>query len=206
VGRVGSVRSLDVVNPLDLRQNGFVGEDFADFRQPLWIAKALYNFGNVASFWNEAGIEMFFSRTAGRRSRRPTSCSGETFKIHANQSVPGGSSTATCRYPSARSATRGRSCASGRTGKIPPPWSKTGRYALGLHCIASKNDVPPSELDTRAFMAGVRLLGHVRQRVLHVELPLQALRRASASAIASQLFDRSQPGTGTVLPSVLGAR
>ena len=49
-------RSLDVVNPLDLRQNGAVGEDFADFRQPLWIFKALYDLGNLASFWNEAGI------------------------------------------------------------------------------------------------------------------------------------------------------
>ena len=33
-GEADLFRSLDVVNPLDIRQNGPVGEDFADFRQP----------------------------------------------------------------------------------------------------------------------------------------------------------------------------
>src|SRR4029078_12859622 len=54
-------RSIDVVNPLDLRQSGFVGEDFADFRQPLWIVKGLYNLGDFGQALSGANLEMFWS-------------------------------------------------------------------------------------------------------------------------------------------------
>ncbi len=80
-------RSLDVVNPLDFRQNGAVGEDFADFRQPLWIFKALYNFGNVASFWNEAGMEAFFSPNSQPQTTQNSVLLGETWKLHVGQMV-----------------------------------------------------------------------------------------------------------------------
>jgi hypothetical protein len=75
------------VNPLDLRQNGAVGEDFSDFRQPLWIAKALYNLGTVANFWNEAGIEAFFSPNSRPQGYQTNVLIGETWKIHVDQSV-----------------------------------------------------------------------------------------------------------------------
>src|SRR5713101_2550583 len=42
-------RSLDVINPLKFDQNS-LGEKFDDLRIPLWIAKFLYNVGDVGPF------------------------------------------------------------------------------------------------------------------------------------------------------------
>ncbi len=86
-GEADLFRSLDVVNPLDLRQNGFVGEDFADFRQPLWIAKGLYALGDVASFWNEAGVEAFFSPNARPFVNQDNLLVQQTYKIGSNQGI-----------------------------------------------------------------------------------------------------------------------
>lgn len=158
-------RSLDIVNPLDLRQNGFVGEDFADFRQPLWIAKGLYHFGDVASFWNEAGLEVFFSPN-GRPEVNPNNILvGETYKIHPTQSV--------VSIPNTRNFGFNRNM-SIRFRQVRHPWeflrvgaqpqdspavveNPDGSYSDFIYRI--KNDVPPTELSTRAMMAGVRLLG-----------------------------------------------
>jgi hypothetical protein len=87
-GEADLFRSLDIVNPLDLRQSGFVGEDFADFRQPLWIATFLYNFGSVASWWNEAGVEAFYSPNSRPETNQSNILLGNTWKLAATQSVP----------------------------------------------------------------------------------------------------------------------
>ena len=53
-------RSLDVINPLRIDQNGFVGEAFEDFRTPLLIAKFLYEVGTVGPF-SDLGFEALYT-------------------------------------------------------------------------------------------------------------------------------------------------
>ena len=48
-------RSIDIVNPLRIDQNGFVGEAFEDFRTPIWAVKFLYDIGNVGTIASNVG-------------------------------------------------------------------------------------------------------------------------------------------------------
>jgi hypothetical protein len=54
-------RSIDVINPLRIDQNGPVGEKFDEFRSPIWALKALYNVGNVGTWFSNVSIEPFWS-------------------------------------------------------------------------------------------------------------------------------------------------
>lgn len=54
-------RSIDIVNPLRVDQNGFVGEAFEDFRTPIWAVKFLYDIGNVGTILSNVGIETFYT-------------------------------------------------------------------------------------------------------------------------------------------------
>src|SRR5262249_36601456 len=54
-------RSIDIVNPLRIDQNGFVGEAFEDFRTPIWAAKFLYDIGNVGTWFSNIGVELFYT-------------------------------------------------------------------------------------------------------------------------------------------------
>ena len=208
-GEADLFRSLDIVNPLDLRQSGFVGEDFADFRQPLWIAKALYDFGAVGSFLNEAGLEMFFSPNGRPEAYQTNLLLGETWKIHVNQSV----------------VNEGQSAAGfGRTMALPfkqvrAPWEflRVGARAGDSAAVVQnadgtlsdfmyriKNDVPPQELSLDAMMAGVRLLGTTYGNAYFtLNYLFKRTDAASASSLASQIFDPTKPGTGALEPDVL---
>ena len=62
-------RSIDVINPLRIDQNQGAGEKFDEFRTPIWAVKALYNVGNVGSWFSNVSIEPFWSP----RYRTPTS-------------------------------------------------------------------------------------------------------------------------------------
>jgi hypothetical protein len=59
-GEADFFRSLDVINPLRIDQMGLVGDDLDNYREPLWIFKALYNLGD---FSQVAGLnlETFYS-------------------------------------------------------------------------------------------------------------------------------------------------
>jgi hypothetical protein len=59
-GEADLFRSLDVVNPLRIDQNGLIGEDMADYREPLWIAKFLWDIGQIGPV-AETGLEFFYS-------------------------------------------------------------------------------------------------------------------------------------------------
>lgn len=208
-GEADLFRSLDVVNPLDLTQSGFVGEDFADFRQPLWIAKALYNLGNVGSFLNEAGLEVFFSPNGRPEANQDNILFGETWKIHTNQSVVDvGQGTAgfgrnmSLPFRQVRSPWEfGRVGA--RRGDSPAVVQLAdGTLADFMYRI--KNDVPPSELSIDAMMAGVRLLGTTfGNTYFTLNYLFKRSDTASASALFSQLFDPSQPGTGALQPDIV---
>lgn len=54
-------RSIDIINPLRIDQNGPVGEKFDEFRTPIWALKALYNIGNVGTLLSNVSIEPFWS-------------------------------------------------------------------------------------------------------------------------------------------------
>lgn len=54
-------RSIDIVNPLRIDQNGFVGEAFEDFRTPIWAVKFLYDIGNIGTTFSNIGIETFYT-------------------------------------------------------------------------------------------------------------------------------------------------
>jgi hypothetical protein len=63
-GEADLLRSLDVVNPLRLDQMGLVGDEFDAYREPLWIAKALYNVGMMNSSIlpiGDANLEILYS-------------------------------------------------------------------------------------------------------------------------------------------------
>ncbi|MSQ48528.1 MAG: hypothetical protein EXR78_09150 [Deltaproteobacteria bacterium] len=54
-------RSIDIINPLRIDQGQGVGERFDEFRTPIWALKALYNVGNVGSWFSNVIIEPFWS-------------------------------------------------------------------------------------------------------------------------------------------------
>src|SRR5581483_8050504 len=54
-------RSIDVVNPLRIDQNGPAGEKFDEFRSPIWALKLNYNVGDVGSWFSNVFIEPFFT-------------------------------------------------------------------------------------------------------------------------------------------------
>ena len=59
-GEADLFRSLDVINPLRLDQNGLIGERFDDYREPLLIAKFLAALGPLPGLSN-ATLEFFYS-------------------------------------------------------------------------------------------------------------------------------------------------
>ncbi|MEA2627261.1 MAG: hypothetical protein QOD06_3306, partial [Candidatus Binatota bacterium] len=83
-GEADLFRSIDVVNPLDITQSGFVGEDFADLRTPLWIAKGLWDIGQLGPI-GEAGLEFFYSPNSRPQIDRGQILFGETYRLHVNQ-------------------------------------------------------------------------------------------------------------------------
>ncbi|MGH7896439.1 MAG: DUF1302 family protein [Candidatus Binatia bacterium] len=198
-------RSIDVVNPLDLRQNGFVGEDFADFRQPLWIAKALYHLGDFGAFLNGASLEMFFSPNSRPQATQHNLIIGETFKIHTNQSVVGGPFNRHMSLPFNQVRHPWEILRVGARMGDSPAVVQNPDGSLSDFMYRIKNDVRPTELSTSAMMAGVRLLGTTYGNAFFtLNYLFKRSDTASASALLSQIFDPTMPGTGTLQADVLG--
>jgi hypothetical protein len=207
-GEADLFRSLDIVNPLDLRQSGFVGEDFADFRQPLWIFKALYDLGNVANFWNEAGVEAFWSPNSRPQAYQTNLLLGDTWKIHVDQSVPNaryGFSNFNRNYalPFRQMRHPWEFLRVGVRESDSPGWVQQGDGSFADFMYRIKNDVPPTELSWDAMMAGVRLLGTTYGNAYFtLNYLYKRTDGASASALLSQLLDTSQPSFGTLNSAV----
>src|SRR4030095_8440060 len=60
-GQAALFRSLDMVNPLRIDQNGLGGDAFADFRTPLWAAKLFADLGSVGEQLSNVGLEVFYT-------------------------------------------------------------------------------------------------------------------------------------------------
>jgi len=144
-GRVGSVPSSLSIRSICAR-TASSAQDFATSASRCGSQGALQFATSPAS---ERGRHRdVFSRTAAGDLADPTSCSA-TLRSTRTEASRAARSTSTCRYPSARSATRGRSCASARTGKIPPVvQTRTG--TLRTH-VSHQERRAADELDTRRY-------------------------------------------------------
>ncbi|HEV8711896.1 MAG TPA: DUF1302 family protein [Candidatus Binatia bacterium] len=54
-------RSLDIINPLRIDQNSFIGEKFDEFRTPILATKWLYGIGNVGTWLADVNIEAYYT-------------------------------------------------------------------------------------------------------------------------------------------------
>ncbi len=198
-------RSLDVVNPLDLRQNGFVGEDFADFRQPLWILKALYQLGDLGPALNGANLEMFVSPNSRPQAFLTNVLIGETYKLHVDQMVQGTKFNRNVSEPTNQVRHPWELLRVGATEGDSPAIVQQGDGSLADFMYRIKNDIPPSELSTNAFMAGVRLLGTTYGNAFFtLNYLFKRTDGASAAVAFTQALDPSAPGTNTIQADVIG--
>jgi len=209
-GEADLFRSLDVVNPLDLTQSGFVGEDFADFRRPLWIAKGLYTLGDVASFWNEAGIETFFSPNARPFVNQDNLLVQQTYKIGSNQGIIpipgneqyGGTRWVATNFRQVRHPWEFLRVGAKKSDSPAVPMNPGGTHSDFMYRI--KNDVSNSEVALSSMMAGVRLLGTTYGNAYFTLNYLFKRTDGSTSEVGfSQIFDNTKPGTGSLQPDVL---
>jgi hypothetical protein len=153
-GEADLFRSLDVVNPLRLDQNGILGDDFADYREPLWIAKLFYNLGQLGPV-DEAGLEVFYSPNSRPLTDRIVF--GEEFRIKFDDPLERPNRRPT-QLPFRR---------------VRHPWelSRDGPYytetfdqadvgfAKGDVIYLNVNDFPTTTLSSGAGMVGMRVLG-----------------------------------------------
>jgi hypothetical protein len=163
-GEADLFRSLDVVNPLRLDQNGLVGEDFSDYREPLWIAKFLIDIGTLGPV-NGAGLEFFYSPNG--RPLNDRIIIGEAYRIglDENNALTGFRRKNSSPFDRVRHPWEVQ-----RVGPYPteaPDYADLGADPStcndGLGCAdfiyLTEEQTPTSTLDWEASMAGVRLLG-----------------------------------------------
>ena len=154
-GEADLFRSLDVVNPLRLDQNGILGEEFSDYREPLWIAKGLWDLGQVGPI-AQAGIEAFYS--ANGRPLTDRLVFGEELRIKFDNPLDGPNRRPNfvpfdqVRHPWELS----------RIGPFPTEvFDQADAGLLGNVDVIylNRNGIPTSTFDFGASMAGIRFLG-----------------------------------------------
>jgi hypothetical protein len=144
------------VNPLRLDQTWVLGDDFSEYREPLWIAKAFYTLGNVGPL-ADLGLETFYSPNGRPLTDRMVF--GEVFRIKFDDPL-----VRKNRRPSQQPFRR-----------VRYPWelSRVGPYHTEVFDQAelgdpignadliylNRSDVPTSTFSFAASMVGVRLLG-----------------------------------------------
>jgi hypothetical protein len=199
-------RSLDVVNPLNISQNGLVGEDFADYREPLWIAKALYNVGPITEAFNDINVEAFYSPNAAVQVDRPWVLYGQTFKSGASQNTSDTNFAQNITLPLRQVAfpwELGRVGA--RYGDSPGVvQTQTGSFSDFVYQIHN-NDMPSSDLDVHhKSMFGIRILGTTFGNTFFTLNYLFKRTDTGTAGVAYQdIYDTSLPGTGALKPEVL---
>jgi hypothetical protein len=192
-GEADLFRSIDVVNPLRLDQNELLGEDFADYREPLWIAKFLYDIGAVGPFVENGGLEFFYSPNSRPITNRLVF--GEAFRlgVDRNNSLTGftrrnGVPFSQVRYPWELSRIGPYQTEAQDFAVVGPPFGQSDFVYL-IH-----DDWSKSWFSFQQSMAGLRFLGQLMGGVdftlnyifKRAELPGTALR-------ARALFDPNPP-------------
>jgi hypothetical protein len=198
-------RSIDVVNPLDISQNGFVGEDFADLREPLWIVKGLWAFGNVGKYLDEAGLETFYSPNSRPQADRPWIQYGETWVFHTNQHniLTGFERNVALPFHQVRAPWEFGRVATRYRDSPAVVQNADGTFSDFAYQI--NNNTPSSEFDVRdASMAGVRFMGTtVGNLYFTLNYLFKRADAAGSAVVFEDLFDPAQPGTGALKADVL---
>ncbi len=198
-------RSIDVVNPLRIDQSGFVGEDFADFREPLWIAKFLYHIGHVGKYLDEAGLEFFYSPNSRPQQDRPWLQFGETWKLHIDQHnvVDGFDRNLVLPFRQVRAPWEISRVGARYTDAPAVVQNADGTFSDFAYQI--NNEVPSDVFSVKdASMVGVRFLGTtIGNTYFTINYLFKRADSAGSSVIFGDLFDRTQPGTGALRGDVL---
>ena len=174
-GEADLFRSIDVVNPLRLDQNGIVGEDLSDYREPLWIAKALVDIGQLGPV-AETGLELFYS--PNWRPLTDRVIVGESFRIKLDHTRPDDPNhlrrnqlpfnqvrhpwEVTRVGPYSTEAGDGADTQDGPNRSVAEcreAYSFTDCADADFVYLIDSKQVPTSVLDLDASMVGVRLLG-----------------------------------------------
>jgi hypothetical protein len=225
-GEADLFRSIDVVNPLRLDQQGLVGDDLDQYREPLWIAKALYDLGSFDALkLIDMNLEFFYS--PNWRPLTDRIIVGESFRIKLDSDCIDAGGDFNCRRPNQQPFDR-----------IRHPWEVTrvGPYRTealdhadlggqpgcedvsnlpGVNLPAGcgdfiyliDNPVPTSLFDKDASMFGVRLLG---KTFGNLDFTLNYLfKRTEVPGTvlpAHLLFDRNNPQNGDATTDQNNAR
>ena len=185
-GEADLFRSIDVVNPLRLDQNGLLGDDFADYREPLWIGKFLWDVGQLGPFAG-TGFELFYS--ANSRPVTDRIIIGEAFRIGVDQNNPVDGFRRRNGLPFQQ---------------VRHPWEiqRIGPYkteaqdfadlgALGMSDFVylTNNDFPTSTFDFAGSMAGIRMLTRVFGVDMTFNYIFKRTELAGTALIGRDLFD-----------------
>jgi len=198
-GEADLFRSIDVVNPLRLDQNELLGDDFSDYREPLWIAKFLWDIGQLGSVMQNAGLEFFYSPNSRPITNRLVF--GEAFRIGVDRNNPVTGFTrknsvpfSQVRYPWELSrigpyATEAQDFAEL---KLPPPLGPNSDFVYLVD-----DDWSKSVLSFRQSEAGIRLLGQMFGIDFTFNYIFKRAELPGTSLIAEALFcpqgDREDP-------------
>ena len=211
-GEADLFRSLDVVNPLRVDQNGFVGEDFSDYREPLWVAKFLYNIGNMG-FLEGAGLEFFYSPDSRPQADRFNLIVPGTYRIHEDQrNILDGFKTLTMQPSDQEQHPWEVVRVGGVQGGLPnlmysrmdaPGTVQNADGTLSDFYYQIRSDTPRSELSFDRSMVGVRLLGTTfGQAYVTFNYLFKRSDRGQSQVAFHEIFDKSQPGTGALVPAI----
>jgi hypothetical protein len=202
-GEADLFRSLDVVNPLRIDQNGIVGEDFSDYREPLWIAKFLWDIGELGPIAN-TGLEFFYSPDGRPFADRTTVIAGEVWRIGADENnlLTGFNRNTMLPFQQVRHPWELIRVGNRRTDAPATVQNADGSFSDFFYQIPT--DTPRNEVDFARSMVGVRLLGTTIGNANFTLNYLYKRTDGAGSAIPFEdLFDKSQPGTGAVRGDIL---
>ena len=202
-GEADLFRSIDVVNPLRIDQNGILGEDFSDYREPLWIAKLLWDIGSLGPL-SGAGLEVFYSPDTRPFADRFNLIAAETYRIHVDENnVLDGFKRHTL-LPFERVRHPWELVRVGNAAIDAPATVQLADGTLSDFLYIEDSDTPRTELSLERSMIGVRLLGSTFGNAYVTFNYLFKRTDAVASTVAFEgIFDPAQPGTGAIREDVL---
>ena len=201
-GEADLFRSIDVVNPLRIDQNGLVGEDFADYREPLWIAKFLYDIGQLGPV-ADAGLEFLYSPNGRSTSDRPV-IYGETWRIGVDQNnvLDGFNRSTLLPFQQVRAPWELGRVGARKTDSPDQAVFADGSKSDFIYQI--NTDIPNETLSFDASMAGLRFIGKTYGGFdFTLNYLFKRTDAAGTALVFEDLFDPSQPGTGAIQPAVL---
>ncbi|MGH7823264.1 MAG: hypothetical protein ACREQ9_26180, partial [Candidatus Binatia bacterium] len=206
-------RSIDVINPLRIDQNGLVGEDFADYREPLWVAKFLYDIGNMG-FLEGAGLEFFYSPDSRPQGDRFNLIVPGTYRIHEDQrNILDGIEQSTMlpwnqvQHPwevlRVGGVQGGNPRAINFSRMDAPGTVQNADGTLSDFFYQIRSDTPRSEFSVDRSMAGIRLLGTTfGQAYVTFNYVFKRSDRGQSLVAFHEIFDSTQPGTGALVPAI----